>query len=370
MPKTPCVEMSPAEHAQMRAALRRARYGSRLSRHLLLVCGGGRHPTAMADGLCGARSSVYRPVRASRAGLLGLKPAAAGRLSPPLHTTGLGPSLRRALVARLQAPPRAYGWCRTRGRCATLARTWPTTRGLTGAAETRRRWGHAVGWVWTRAPLVAQDDAPPRVTRRARLRDVFAPLTCVEARVFADARDLPVGPTGGGAWMPNGPQRAVMTPGPHQPHDRAGALDRRTGTVPHCRGPRNTPARCRDRRPRRAARYPAARSMRREVVADHAKRPQAKAVEPWLAAHPRVTRRVWPPSGPRANPMARAVGDVHDGCTRTPQRKRFPALVAEVEDQGPLNGPGKDQRSALDHEPAVTAAVEKMAQEEHATTAA
>ena len=151
MPKTTCVEISQEEQAQMLAALRRARYGYLLSLHILLLGVVGRNPTEIADVLFCSRSSVYRTVRAYRAGSLGLKPDEDGGLNPPRHTTVLVPSLRRSLVALLNAPPRAYGWCRTRWSGATLALTLQTKRGITVSAETMRRWVHEVGWVWKRA---------------------------------------------------------------------------------------------------------------------------------------------------------------------------------------------------------------------------
>ena len=97
---------------------------------------------------------------------------------------------------------------------------------------------------------------------------------------------------------------------------------------------------------------------------------QAKAVEPWLAAHPRVSRLLLPTYCPRANPIERASGDGHDGCTRNHQRKRRPDLVADVQDPLPRNGPWTYQRSDLYAEPAVTAAMENIAAEEDATVAA
>jgi hypothetical protein len=106
------------------------------------------------------------------------------------------------------------------------------------------------------------------------------------------------------------------------------------------------------------------------VVVDHDKIHQAKAVEQWLAAHPRVTLLWLPTYGPRANPIERAFGDVHDGCTRNHRRKRLPDLVADVEDHVHLNGPWTYKLSDLYYEPAVTAAVEQIATEEHAKAAA
>jgi hypothetical protein len=58
LPKRTCVDMPEEEHAQMLAALRRARYGSLLARHSLLWGAAGRHPTDIAAVLCCARSRV------------------------------------------------------------------------------------------------------------------------------------------------------------------------------------------------------------------------------------------------------------------------------------------------------------------------
>src|ERR671939_357903 len=79
---------------------------------------------------------------------LGREPEAQGRLTPPGRTTGLTRSLPRSRLALLHAAPPTDGWCRTRRRCATLARPWQTTRGITVSAATRRRGLHERGWVW------------------------------------------------------------------------------------------------------------------------------------------------------------------------------------------------------------------------------
>ena len=89
-------------------------------------------------------------------------------------------------MARLKATPRAYGGCRTRWSCATLALTVHAKRGVTVSAETMRRWLHEIGWVWKRAKLGANDDDPQRVNRLARIRWVFEPRRRGEAMVFAD----------------------------------------------------------------------------------------------------------------------------------------------------------------------------------------
>jgi putative transposase len=370
MPKHTVVEIRQEEQAQMLAALRRARYGYLLALHIVLLCAAGRNPTDIAAVLFCSRSSVYRAVRAYRAGTLGLEPDNDGRLRPPIRTSMLVPTLRRSLVALLKAPPRAYGWCRTRWSGATLAATLQTKRGITVSAETMRRWLHEVGWVWKRAKLVAKDDDPQRVDRLARIRFVYEQLRLCEALVFADELDIHLLPKVGYAWMPKGSQLEVMTPGQNQKHYLAGALDLTTGTLHHCLGPRKTNALFRDLLTQLDARYPADRYTRLYVVVDNYKIHKAKAVEQWLATHPRVTRLFLPTYCPRANPIERAFGDVHDCCTRNHQRKRLPELVADVEDHVRLNGPWQYKLSDLYYEPAVTAAVEKIAAEERAMAAA
>src|SRR6266487_3710850 len=65
MPSTTLLDIPPAEQAQMRAVLRRARYGYLLAFHILLLCADGRNPTEIAAFLFCSRSSGYRIVRAS-----------------------------------------------------------------------------------------------------------------------------------------------------------------------------------------------------------------------------------------------------------------------------------------------------------------
>jgi len=289
---------------------------------------------------------------------------------PPVRTTVLLPTLRRSLLALLKAPPRTYGWCRTRWSCATLTLTLQAKRRIAVSAETMRRWLHEIGWVWKRAKLVAKDDDPQRVTRLARIRFVFEQLKLYEAMVFADELDIHLWPKVGCAWMPKGTQVEVMTPGQNEKHYLAGALDPTTGTLHYCLGARKTNALFRDLLSILEERYPAERYTWLYVVVDNYKIHKAKAVEQWLDAHPRVTLLFLPTYCPRANPIERAFGDVHDCCTRNHQRKRLPALVADVEDHLRLNGPWKYQLSDLYYEPAVTAAVENIAAEEHAQVAA
>jgi transposase len=370
MPHCTLLDMARDEQAQMLAALRRARYGYLLALHVLLLCAAGRTPSEIAACLFCSRSSVYRTVRAYRTGTLGFTCDEDGQLRPPIRTTVLVPTLRRSLLALLTTVPQTYGWCRTRWSCATLALTLQAKRGLAVSAETMRRWLHEVGWVWKRAKVAAKDDDPYRIERLARIRCVFEQLKACEAMIFADELDIPLLPKVGAAWMPKGTQLAVMTPGTNAKYYLAGALDLATGVLLHCYGPRKTNALFRDLLQVIEDHYPTEQYTRLDVVVDNYKIHKAKAVQQWLVDHPRLTLLFLPTYCPRANPIERAFGDVHDCCTRNHRRKRLSDLVADVGAHLHVNGPWLYKLSQLYYEPAITAAVEKIAAEEHAKVAA
>ena len=216
VPSTTLLEIPPAEQVQMRAVLRRTRYGSLLAFHILLLCAAGRNPTDIAAFLFCSRSSVYRIVRAYRAGSLGIRIDQDGQLSIAVQSTLFVPRLTRSLGAILKKAPRAYGWCRTRWSCATLAATLQAKHSIAVSAETVRRWLHEIGWVWKRAKLVAKDDDPHRVERLARIRLQHEHLQAHEVMVFVDELDIHLLPKVGAAWMPQGTQVEVMTPGKNE----------------------------------------------------------------------------------------------------------------------------------------------------------
>src|SRR5215831_11822572 len=170
VPSTTLLEIPPEEQGQMRAILRRTRYGYLLAFHILLLCAVGRNPTEIAAFLFCSRSSVYRIVRAYRTGSLGVRIDPDGQLSIAVQTSVLMPWLTRSLDTLLKAAQRTYGWCRTRWSCATLVATLQAKHDIEVSAETVRRWLHELGWVWKRATLVAKDDDPHRGERLARIR--------------------------------------------------------------------------------------------------------------------------------------------------------------------------------------------------------
>jgi transposase len=343
----------------MRAELRRARYGYLLALHLLLLCAGGRTPSEVATVLFCSRSSVYRIVRAYRAGTLTFGEGSE-RATQQRRRRVLTPSLKRSVQALLKAAPRALGWCRTRWSCATLAVELQVRRGSEVSAETIRHWLHELGWEWKRAKVAAKDDDPERVEKLARIRLAFEQLRAGVALVFADELDINLLPKVGYQWMPKGKQIAVMTPGTNEKRYLAGALDLTTGTITHCVWYRKQTGLFIDLLEMLDRTYPAPRFTQLTVVADNAKIHKATKVQQWLAAHPRFELLYLPTYCPRANPIERAFGDVHDKCTRNHTRKRIWPLVQDVHQHLRINGPWRYALSEIYYAPEVTAAIEAL----------
>src|SRR5262249_7047539 len=315
----------------MLADLRRARYGYLLAMHLLLLGAAGRTPTEIAAVLFCSRSSVYRVVKAYRAGSLSWEAEAEDGGRPPGRLTVLSPALKRSLLAILQAVPRTCGWCRTRWSCATVALELQARRGVVGSAETVRRWLHVLGWEWKRAKLVAKDDAPQRVEKLARIRYTFEQLRAGRALCFADELDISLLPKVGSQWMPKGAQVEVLTPGTTEKRYLAGPCPPTPAPAKQCWWYRRPGGLSLARRPTLARASPAPPFSRLSVVVDNSKIHYAGEVVQWLAAHSRFALLYLPTYCPQANPIERAFGDVHDKCTRNHTRKRMWPLVQDVQ---------------------------------------
>lgn len=359
MPRPTIVEISLEEQVRMRAELRRARYGYLLALHLLLLCAAGRTPSEVASVLFCSRSSVYRIVRAYRAGRLTFDDGSL-RATQQSRLRLLTPSLKRSVLALLKTAPRALGWCRTRWSCATLALELQVRRGIAVSAETMRSWLHELGWEWKRAKLRAKDDDPERVEKLARIRLAFEQLRAGVVLFFADELDINLLPKVGYQWMPKGEQVEVLTPGTNEKRYLAGALDIATGRITHCVWYRKQTGLFLELLDTLDRAHPAPFFTHFTVVVDNAKLHTAKKVQQWLTAHPRFEVLYLPTYCPDANPIERAFGDVHDHCTRNHTRKRIWSLVQDVKQHLQVNGPWCYALSKLYYAPEVTAAVDAL----------
>jgi hypothetical protein len=228
------------------------------------------------------------------------------------------------------------------------------------SAETVRRWLRELDWVWKRAKLIAKDDDPQRVEKLARIRVAWEQVGAGVALFFADELDISLLPKVGYQWMPKGAQVEVLTPGTNEKRYLAGALDIATGTIAHCVWYRKTTGLFLELLDTLDRAYPAPAFSHLAVVADNAKIHYAGEVEKWLAAHPRFELLSLPTYCPKANPLERAFGDVHDKCTRNHTRKRMWHLVQDVKRHLHVNGPWPYVLSDLYYTPEVTATVEAL----------
>lgn len=361
VPGLTILDLPQAEQDAFLAALRRSRYGYLLALHVLLLCAKGKTPTQIADFLFCSRTSVYRICEAYRAGTLSLELDEAGQVQAPDRTKVLRPSVRASILALLKKAPSAYGWCRTRWSCASLAAQLKIQRGVDVSSETMRRWLHEMDLVYKRAKLSAKDDDPERVAKLAQIRHTFENLGSKAVMLFADELDIHLLSKVGYEWTPRGEQREVPTPGKNEKRYLAGALNLATGKILHQVWFQKVNGLFLDLLQLVDLTYPAATYDRIYVVADNYGIHKAEAVGRWLAKHPRIQVLFLPTYCPAANPIERAFGDVHDKCTRNHRRKRIRDLVKDVDRHLQNNGPWKYKLGDIYYTPEVTAAVEKLA---------
>jgi len=355
------IEMPAEEQAEMLRKLRAARFGYLLALHILLLCAAGHTPTEIATFLFCSRTSVYRAVAAYRAGKLDELGDSIGAESLGLgRASSLTPSIKRSLLALVKKVPGVYGWCRTRWSCAALAIELKAQRGIKVSAETVRRWLGECNYVWKRTKLRAKDDDPERTLKLARIRSVLEGLLPTEAFFFADELDINLLAKVGCQWMLKGTQTEIDTPGKNEKCYLAGALNFVTGKIIHCVWYRKTSGLFIDLLKTIDQACPAAKFTKIYVVVDNYGIHKAQAVVKWLAAHPRVELLFLPTYCPKANPIERAFGDVHDKCTRNHKRKRLCALLADVKRHLKVNGPWRYKISSIYYEPEVTQAMQLL----------
>ena len=338
--------------------LRAARYGHLLAIHILLLCAAGRTPSEIASFLFCSRSSVYRTIAAYRNGQLDTDSATADAGEESSGAKKHLPSLQRSLLSILKCAPATFGWCRTRWSCATLASELKARRGVTLSPEKVRRWLHQLGYVWKRARHVAPDSDAERISKLARIRHLVEHLRPKEMLFFIDELDIHLLPKIGYEWMLRATQTEVMTSGTNQKRYLAGALNYVTGKMLYVVGERKNRflvldlLRTLDRQCLAASKI--------YLVADNYRIHKAKAVVEWLDAHTRF-EVVWLPSYcPKANPIERAFGDVHDKCTRNHKRGRIADLVDDVKWHLKRNGPWRYQLPSIYYTPEIDTAVAEL----------
>jgi putative transposase len=362
MSQNTILEISVEQQAWMLNELRRCRYGYLLALHIILLVAKGKTPSAIADFLCCSRSSVYRAIAAWRDGTLHEQWWPSTSATKSDRTEPLTP-FQYNLLWLIKQPPRIFGWCRTRWSCAALALTIATRTGATYSRETIRRELLAAGYVWKRAKLTGRDDDPRRTRKLAQIRAVIEQLQPSDAFFWVDELDIHLLAKVGYQWMLNSTQTEVPTPGQNEKQFLAGALDYRTGQIHYVIGKSKNNFLFRQLL-MALDKLCGPKIKRVFIVADNYKIHKARAVERWLAQHPRF-QVLWLPSYcPQANPIERAFGDVHDKCTRNHRRKCLNWLIWDVKQHFARNGPWKYKVPEIYYEFEVEIELTKLRQDE------
>jgi putative transposase len=233
-----------------------------------------------------------------------------------------------------------------RWSCATLALTIAALTSIEVSRESVRRELKVAGYEWKRAKLKARDDDPERLRRLARIRQIIEQRRPCELILFADELDIELLAKVGYQWMLKGTQVEIPTPGKNQKHYLAGALDPWTGQIYYVLGPRKTNVLFRQLLTALDEQV-GKRYTRIYVVVDNYSIHTAKAVDRWLEMHPRFELVFLPSYCPRANPIERVFGEVHDKCTRNHTRRRLWRLIGDVEQHLKVNGPWKYKLSEI-----------------------
>ena len=263
-------------------------------------------------------------------------------------------------MALLKRAPSAFGWCRTRWSCATLSLQLAAKCGYRVSRETIRRTLHELGYAWKRARHAARDDDPERASKLARIRHLVETLPKNAALFFADELDIHLLPKLSYEWMLKGTQTEVMTPGTNQKNYLAGALNYATGKLLSVVGERKNRWLFIDLLKVIDRACPARQFARLYVVVDNYRIHTAKAVVEWLEADPRFELVRLPRDCPRASPIERAFGDVHDKCTRNHKRTGIADLVSDVVWHLKRNGPWRYRLSEIYYTAEVDAAVAEL----------
>jgi putative transposase len=283
----------------------------RLRAHIVLLLADGRTWDDIAGALyCSTRTIARWKDRFQGGGTQALFGQPAGA---PRRLGAGGAALVVAWVLRLT--PRAFGLCRSRWCCQTLALLLWRQHGLGVSRETVRRWLHQADIVWRRPrPVMGRAD-PERGAILQRLRALLRDLPDDETAVFEDEVDLSLNPEVGCTWMARGQQAVLPTPGDNDKCYLAGSLHWRTGALFQTVGPRRDGvlfARHLDELRRRLRRYRVI-----HVICDNAKFHTHGAVVQFLKEHgDRVKVHLLPRYAPDCNPVERVWWRLREAITR------------------------------------------------------
>jgi transposase len=221
-------EMKRYVRRRLQRVVQKARDGNyRRRANALLLLYDGNSQRGVSRTLHVSRTTLRKWVRGYEAyGEAGLVPAAPG--TPP---TTVDDTVCGYLLELVGHSPEGYGFHRTRWSSEMLAMQIEEDLGVAIHASTVRRLLPRLGLRWNRArPTLCIADPLKGRKMRAIRRALKAnnPETPV---FYLDEADIDLNPKIGHAWMPQGQQTTIPTPGKNQKRYLAGALHAQTGKL-------------------------------------------------------------------------------------------------------------------------------------------
>jgi hypothetical protein len=177
--------------------------------------------------------------------------------------------------------------------------------------------------------------------------------------VFADELELHLLPKVGAQWTLRGQRLEIVTPGQDRRCDVAAALDFRTGRLLQRTGAQKNRFLFLDLLQAVDRAYAGVGFRRVYVVADNYSIHTAGEVRRWLARHPRFVLLWLPRYCPKANPIERIFGHLHDQITRNHRHGSLPPLLAEGQRYLRRRAP-HGQLPSIYREPAVPSALRQL----------
>jgi putative transposase len=245
------------------------------------------------------------------------------------------------LVWLTQLTPVDFGLRRSRWSCEALALVLSERVGVNLGRESVRCILHEMGFVWRRPRPVVGPSDPDHESKMRAIRELLAHLPTNEVAVFQDEVQLDLNPKIGSAWMLEGVQEEVVTPGDNVRRHLACSMLAGSGrlvvSAPTTR--------------RNSAQFVAhledlCRRLRHwrviHVICDNAAFHKSRVVQRWVAGRDgRVVLHYLPSRAPEENPVELVFWRLHEAITRNHRHETINELVEAATEWLEVEGAGR-----------------------------
>jgi transposase len=245
------------------------------------------------------------------------------------------------LVWLTQFTPVDFGMRRSRWSCEALALVLSERVGVDLGRESVRCILHEMGFVWRRPRPVVGPADPDHQRKMQAIRKLLANLPASEVAVFQDEVQLDLNPKIGSAWMLEGIQQEVVTPGDNVRRHLAVSMLVGTGRLVV-----SEPTMRRNSTQFIAHLKDLCRRLRHwkviHVICDNAAFHKSRVVQRWVAdCEGRVVLHYLPSRAPEENPVERVFWRLHEAVTRNHRCQTINELVAVATDWLSVEGAGR-----------------------------